>query len=118
MRSNTARDPCSGGRIQVRCVLVEDTVWLIDDALRVHGSGVDRVGTGEDAKVAPQTLAYDARVPDLGLPDRDGMTVLPSRGGGRRGCPLLWRRGRFRDGRFAPAARMGSGSPWRMSTGP
>ncbi len=62
---------------------------LIGDALRVYGSVVDWVRTGEDAEAALATAAYDAVILDLGLPDRDGMTRLPSRGGGRPGCPIL-----------------------------
>ena len=62
---------------------------LIGDALRVHGFVVDWVRTGEDAEAALATAAYDAVILDLGLPDRDGMTLLPSRGGGRPGCPIL-----------------------------
>ena len=62
---------------------------LIGDALRVYGSVVDWVRTGEDAEAALATAAYDAVILDLGLPDRDGMTLLPSTGGGRPGCPIL-----------------------------
>ncbi|MCJ2137045.1 response regulator transcription factor [Methylobacterium sp. J-026] len=76
----------------MRILLVEDNRRLgalIGDALRVQGFVVDLVRTGEDAEAALATAAYDAVVLDLGLPDRDGMTLLPSKGGGRPGCPIL-----------------------------
>lgn len=76
----------------MRILLVEDNRRLgalIGEALRAHGYVVDLMRTGEDAEAALATAAYDAVVLDLGLPDRDGMTLLPSRGGSRTTCPIL-----------------------------
>ncbi|MGX9983106.1 response regulator transcription factor [Methylobacterium fujisawaense] len=76
----------------MRILLVEDSRRLgalIADALRSHGYVVDLMRTREDAETALATAAYDAVVLDLGLPDRDGMTLLPSKGGSRIACPIL-----------------------------
>lgn len=76
----------------MRILLVEDNRRLgalIGDALHAHGYAVDLVRTGEDAETALATAVYDAAILDLGLPDRDGMTLLPSKGGGKPGCPIL-----------------------------
>lgn len=76
----------------MRILLVEDNRRLgalIGDALRGHGYVVDLVRTGEGAETALATAAYDAMVLDLGLPDRDGLTLLPGKGGGKHGCPIL-----------------------------
>ncbi|MDP4006562.1 response regulator transcription factor [Methylobacterium sp. NEAU K] len=76
----------------VRILLVEDSRRLgaaIGDALRSHGYVVDIVRTGEEADAALATTDYDAVILDLGLPDRDGMTLLYKRGAGRPTAPIL-----------------------------
>lgn len=76
----------------MRILLVEDNRQLgalIGEALRAHSYVVDLVRTGEDADAALATAVYDAVVLDLGLPDRDGMTLLPSKSGSKLGCPIL-----------------------------
>jgi DNA-binding response OmpR family regulator len=76
----------------MRILLVEDNRRLgasIGDALRAHGYVVDLVRTGEDAEAVLATSAYDAAILDLGLPDRDGMTLLHHKGGSRPTPPIL-----------------------------
>src|SRR3954454_7678874 len=49
---------------------------MIGGHLARCGFAVDAVERGEDALAAVATLAYDALILDLGLPDLDGMEVL------------------------------------------
>ncbi|MCW6512814.1 response regulator transcription factor [Lichenifustis flavocetrariae] len=68
----------------MRILLVEDNRRLskvISDALKAHGFAVDALMTASDAEAALGATDYDAIVLDLGLPDRDGMTLLAA---GRR----------------------------------
>ena len=63
----------------MRILLVEDNERLsaaISGGYRNHGFAVDVVVTAEDAEAALSTTRYDLVVLDLGLPDRDGMTLL------------------------------------------
>jgi DNA-binding response OmpR family regulator len=41
-----------------------------------EGFGVDTFATADDGEAAARTLNYDAIILDLGLPDRDGLSVL------------------------------------------
>jgi two-component system OmpR family response regulator len=50
---------------------------LIVDHLGERGFAVDAVGRGEDALAAAAITRFDAVILDLGLPDLDGMKVLP-----------------------------------------
>ncbi|MFI5012352.1 MAG: response regulator [Hyphomicrobiales bacterium] len=72
----------------MRILLVEDNHRLsaiIGEALKANGFAVDNVALAADAEAAIESTRYDAIVLDLGLPDRDGMTLLaPVR---RRGVP-------------------------------
>jgi two-component system, OmpR family, response regulator len=63
----------------MRILLVEDDALLGDGlhaGLKLGGWSVDWVRDGEQARHALLTQHYDACVLDLGLPRRDGLTVL------------------------------------------
>ncbi|MBB5575945.1 MULTISPECIES: response regulator transcription factor [Rhizobium] len=63
----------------MRVLLVEDNAKLAavtSDAMRAHGFTIDNVNTALDAEEAAATVDYDAIVLDLGLPDRDGLTLI------------------------------------------
>jgi DNA-binding response OmpR family regulator len=63
----------------MRILLVEDHERLrtiIGQAFTSHGFAVDTAECAADAEAAVQAVPYQAVVLDLGLPDRDGMTVL------------------------------------------
>ena len=63
----------------MRILLVEDDALLGDGTragLRLGGYAVDWVRDGEAARTAPLAQRYDACVLDLGLPRRDGLSVL------------------------------------------
>ena len=63
----------------MRILLVEDNqrlAELVGEALKFHSFAVDIVGCADDAEAAMKSTLYDSVVLDLGLPDRDGMTVL------------------------------------------
>lgn len=49
---------------------------MIANYFRDRGFAAGAVGRGEDALAAAATVAYDAVIIDLGLPDMDGMEVL------------------------------------------
>ncbi len=75
-----------------RILLIEDNASLaefIGKGLKAAGFGVDGFGTAEEGASAAESLAYDAIVLDLGLPDRDGIDLLRDlRRRGRR-VPVL-----------------------------
>jgi DNA-binding response OmpR family regulator len=63
----------------MRILLVEDHQRLADtiiEGLAGFGVGVDHFSTACDGLAAAKTLAYDALILDLGLPDRDGLEVV------------------------------------------
>jgi len=63
----------------MRLLLVEDNPRLsanIRAALARAGFVVDVVASGSDAVHSARSVVYDAVVLDLGLPDRDGLSVL------------------------------------------
>jgi two-component system, OmpR family, response regulator len=63
----------------MRVLLVEDDVALADAiarALRAENFAVDIARNGEDGGHLGETEAYDVAVLDLGLPKRDGLSVL------------------------------------------
>lgn len=76
----------------MRVLLVEDDRMIgeaVLEALRAQGYAVDWVRDGEMALAAAATEAYDLVLLDLGLPKRDGLSVLRAlRGGGQR-MPVL-----------------------------
>ena len=64
----------------MRLLLIEDNARLaefIGRSLDRAGFAVDPVGTVADAEAVLGTIAYDLVILDLGLPDGDGMTLLP-----------------------------------------
>jgi len=63
----------------MRVLLIEDDTMIgeaVEQALRRKNWAVDWVRDGEKADTALRTLEYDAVLLDLGLPRRDGLSVL------------------------------------------
>jgi two-component system response regulator QseB len=68
----------------MKILLVEDQVALrtmMADHLFESGFVVDAVGTIEEARAALRVSVYSGMVLDLGLPDGDGLRLLPEAGG-------------------------------------
>lgn len=64
----------------MRLLYVEDNEKLAVNtsaSLRDAGFAVDIVHTGEDALHSVKSFNYDAIILDLGLPDQDGLQILP-----------------------------------------
>jgi two-component system, OmpR family, response regulator len=76
----------------MRLLLVEDEPGIaahLQQSLTLAGYAVDRAGDGEEAHFLGDTEPYDTVVLDLGLPQRDGLSVLRAwRAAGRR-FPVL-----------------------------
>lgn len=63
----------------MRVLLVEDNAKLASltsEAMRSHGFAVDWVRNAGDAEEAIFAVSYEAIILDLGLPDRDGLSLL------------------------------------------
>jgi two-component system, OmpR family, response regulator len=63
----------------MRVLVIEDhqrLAKLIVEGLGNSGIGADTFATAEDGLAATRSVAYDALVLDLGLPDRDGLDVI------------------------------------------
>jgi DNA-binding response OmpR family regulator len=63
----------------MRVLVIEDhqrLAKLIVEGLGSSGIGADTFATAEDGLAATRSVAYDALVLDLGLPDRDGLEVI------------------------------------------
>ena len=76
----------------MRILLVEDDATLangIARALRAENFAVDVAGNGEDGAHLGSTERYDAAVLDLGLPKKDGATVLREWRAEGRDLPVL-----------------------------
>jgi len=76
----------------VRILLVEDDATLsagIARALRAENFAVDIAANGEDGEHLGSTEIYDAVVLDLGLPIKDGVSVLRDWRKGGRDVPVL-----------------------------
>ncbi len=76
----------------MRILLVEDDATLADAiarALRAENFVVDVAGNGEDGGHLGSTERYDAAVLDLGLPIRDGVSVLRDWRAEGRQLPVL-----------------------------
>jgi DNA-binding response OmpR family regulator len=76
----------------MRVLLVEDNSKLAAvtvDAMRSHGFTTDRVATAHDAEEAAANVEYEAIILDLGLPDRDGLSLIEPLRRRKRSTPLL-----------------------------
>lgn len=76
----------------MRILLIEDHSHLaasISAGLADYGFGIDAFQTGNDGLNAFETIAYDAVILDLRLPDRDGMDVLRDLRESGRAPPVL-----------------------------
>ena len=76
----------------VRILLVEDDKMIgeaVLDFLRADGYAVDWVQDGEMAETALRTQTYDLVLLDLGLPRRDGLSVLRSLRARKQRIPVL-----------------------------
>lgn len=76
----------------MRILLVEDDPQLgpaIAKALRAHSCAVDLIADGVDAEHLGDTEQYDAAVLDLGLPQRDGISILRAWRESSRDLPVL-----------------------------
>jgi len=76
----------------MRVLLVEDDAALAESiarALRAESFAVDVADNGEDGGHLGSTEAYDVAVLDLGLPRRDGLSVLAEWRSGGRTLPVL-----------------------------
>ncbi len=81
----------------MRALVAEDEEKLaqqVAGALREAGFAVDMAMDGDDAEFKGQTETYDVVVLDLGLPQRDGISVLESWRRERRTMPVLIRTAR------------------------
>ncbi len=85
----------------MRVLLVEDHLPLaeaVSDALRRAGYTVDHAGTAEDAREMAAVAEYTLAILDLGLPDGDGLQLLPAlRVGGRVPVIVLTARDQLAD---------------------
>ena len=76
----------------MRILLVEDDRMLgaaTQEALRDAAHAVDWVMDGESALAAVRSTAYEAMLLDLGLPKRDGLSVLQAIRQGGNNVPVL-----------------------------
>ena len=76
----------------MKILLAEDDAALAAEvarALRAEGFVLDHAGNGEDAGHLGETETYDAVVLDLGLPKRDGVSVLRDWRAAGRTVPVL-----------------------------
>ncbi|WP_137943440.1 response regulator [Roseateles cavernae] len=76
----------------MRLLLVEDDQMIGEqllDLLRAEGYAVDWVRDGEQADTALQAQDYDLLLLDLGLPRRDGMSVLRALRARKQRLPVL-----------------------------
>jgi two-component system response regulator PhoP len=76
----------------MRVLLIEDDVGLRDqlkDALKDAGFVVDAAGDGEEGLYYGREYDYDAAVVDLGVPKRDGLSVIQALRDQGRDFPIL-----------------------------
>ena len=76
----------------MRILLIEDHSRLANSIIKGlagHGFGVDAFGTAGDGLTAFNSIAYDAVILDLGLPDRDGLDVLGELRQSNSSAPIL-----------------------------
>jgi DNA-binding response OmpR family regulator len=76
----------------MRVLVIEDhqrLARLIIDGLATFGIGADSFLTAEEGLSATKSIAYDALVLDLGLPDRDGLEVISELRSAASQIPIL-----------------------------
>ena len=76
----------------MRVLLIEDHQRLaqtVIDGLAGFGFGVDLFSTGEEGLAATKGVAYDAIILDLGLPDGDGLDIIPDLREATNNIPIL-----------------------------
>ncbi|MGE0312213.1 MAG: response regulator [Lautropia sp.] len=76
----------------MRVLLVEDDAMIgetVADSLRTDGIALDWARDGESADTALRTHDYDLLLLDLGLPRRDGLSVLEALRGRGQALPVL-----------------------------
>jgi DNA-binding response OmpR family regulator len=76
----------------MRVLIVEDhqrLARLIIEGLATFGIGADSFPTAEEGSSAMKSIAYDALVLDLGLPDRDGLEVISELRAAASQIPIL-----------------------------
>jgi two-component system response regulator PhoP len=76
----------------MRVLLIEDDARLreqLKDALKDAGFVVDAAGDGEEGLYYGREYDYDAAVVDLGVPKRDGLSVIQTLRGQGRDFPIL-----------------------------
>ena len=76
----------------MRLLVVEDNEELSEllrKGLESEGFAIDQAETAEDASSALKDARYAAVILDLGLPDRDGASVLREMRGRKDGTPVL-----------------------------
>lgn len=85
----------------MRILLIEDHPPLaeaVHDALCRAGFAVDHAASSQSARDMAGSASYDLAILDLGLPDDDGLTLLPElRAGGRLPVIVLTARDRLAD---------------------
>lgn len=76
----------------MRLLLVEDNKQLgelTSQALKSAGFAVDLVRYADEAEAAMATISYDLMIFDLGLPDRDGVSLIPAARKRTPAAPIL-----------------------------
>ncbi|MFP5329184.1 MAG: response regulator [Alphaproteobacteria bacterium] len=76
----------------MRVLIVEDDEVLLDGlktGLALEGFTADAVETVEDARLAADSVEYDAIVLDIALPDGSGLDLLRSWRSGKKSLPVL-----------------------------
>jgi two-component system response regulator QseB len=82
--------PCQG--FSMRILLVEDDQMIGDsvvDGLKSEGHAVDWVQDGNSAIIALRTTPFSLMILDLGLPGKDGLTVLREARAQKMHLPVL-----------------------------
>jgi len=76
----------------MRVLVIEDDAGLrgqLTEALKRAGFTVDAAQDGDEGLYFGREFDYDAAVVDLGLPKRDGIAVIQTLRGEKRGFPIL-----------------------------